>query len=147
MRKLSIGMKTPPIGVLGLGFLASLDENLRPLDPQKDLIIRLGPIYDFSMEKGALIDIVKGSKVFVSGDTKYAFTPLEWAGLEILNMKDETGMFEVGSRNYVVLKELRDILNSSSKFEGPLDDQVFPNAGEGCPDANDVIDFARGLMA
>jgi hypothetical protein len=117
------------------------------LDPQKDLIIRLGPIYDFSMEKGALIDIVKGSKVFVSGDTKYAFTPLEWAGLEILNMKDETGMFEVGSRNYVVLKELRDILNSSSKFEGPLDDQVFPNAGEGCPDANDVIDFARGLMA
>tara|TARA_B100001250_G_C19735788_1_gene760694 strand:+ start:154 stop:855 length:702 start_codon:yes stop_codon:yes gene_type:complete len=116
------------------------------LDPQKDLIIRLGPIYDSSMKKGALIDIVNGSKVFVSGDTKYAFTPLDWACHEILNMKDKTGLFEVGSKNYIMLKDLRDTLNSNSNFEGFKDDQIFPDAGESCPDANDVIDFARKLV-
>ncbi len=116
------------------------------LDPEKDLIIRLGPIYDSSMKKGALIDIIKGSKVFVSGDTKYAFTPLDWACLKILNMKDKTGLFEVGSRNYVTLKDLRDNLNSNSDFEGFQDDQIFPDADNSCPDANEVIDFARKLI-
>ena len=116
------------------------------LDPQKDLIIRLGPIYDSSMQKGALIDIVKSNKVFVSGDTKYAFTPLDWACLEILNMIDETGIFEVGSKNYITLKDLRDAISSKSDFEGFNDDQIFPNAGESCPDANDVIDFAKKLV-
>mgnify|MGYP003328414497 CR=1 FL=1 len=115
------------------------------LDPEKDLIIRLGPIYDCSMEKGALIDIIHGKKVFVSGDTKYAFTPLEWACQEIINMRDKTGIIELGSKNYILLKDLRDKLESDSEFEGFIDDQIFPEANEKCPDAREVIKFAKQL--
>lgn len=115
------------------------------LDPERDLIIRLGPIYDSSMEKGALIDIVQGRKVFVSGDTKYAFTPLEWACQEIINMRDKTGIVELGAKNYLLLKDLRDKLKSDSEFEGIVDDQIFPEANDKCPDAQDVIKFAKEM--
>ena len=35
---------------------------------------------------------------------------------------------------------------ASLDVTGFNDDQIFPNAGESCPDANDVIDFAKKLV-
>lgn len=116
------------------------------LEPENDLIIRLGPIYDYSMSKGALIDIIKGDKVFISSETKYAFTPLDWACSMIFKMKDKNGIHELGAKNYIKLCDLKNVLNSNSLFEGFTDDQVFPDASDDCPDASDVIEFAKNFI-
>jgi len=116
------------------------------LEPMSDLIIRLGPLYHSSMSKGALIDIINNQKVFLSGETKYAFTPLEWACSKILENIDQFGLLEVGAKGYVTLKDLAAQVGSKSIFEGDLDDQFFLSNDEDRPSATDVVDFARARV-
>ena len=116
------------------------------LDPDKHLVIRLGPLYHPAMTKGALIDIINNKKVFLSGKTKYAFTPLRWVCDAILQHIDCRGVLELGSEGYVVLEELAASLGSSSDFQGISDDQVFLNGPNGRPQAQDVIAFAAEKM-
>ena len=113
------------------------------LNPETDLIIRLGPLYDESLTKGALIDIINDQKVFVDAKTKYAFTPLEWACQLIISNLDHTGVEEVGAKGYVCLEELATTIESTSKFTGQNDDQIFPTADGTAPDASEVIQFAQ----
>ena len=114
-------------------------ENL--LDIDNDLIIRLGPLYSNSLKKGAIIDIINNQTVYVSGSSKYAFTPLEWVCDEIVNNKNLSGVHELGAKNYIELYDLAKKINSKSKFIGDVDDQVFSNAPDYCPDAKEVINF------
>lgn len=116
------------------------------LDPSADLIIRLGPLYHSSMTKGALIDITKNEKVFLSGSTKYAFTPLGWACSNILNNLECCGILEVGAKGYVILKDLSVAIKSESLFEGEIDDQIFLDGNDDRPSASQVIDFARNKI-
>ena len=113
------------------------------LDPASDLVIRLGPLYHSSMTKGALIDIIKNEKVFLSGGTKYAFTPLEWACSNILDNLDCCGILEVGAKGHVILQDLSAAIKSKSLFEGEVDDQIFLSGNGARPSADQVIDFAR----
>ncbi|MDG1693885.1 MAG: hypothetical protein P8I13_03370 [Porticoccaceae bacterium] len=116
------------------------------LNPKADLIIRLGPLYHPSMTKGALIDIIKNENVFVSGETKYAFTPLDWACEHILANLSSCGILEVGSKGYVTLGVLASEIGSKSMFEGEIDDQVFLEGGSDRPDATKIFDFARARV-
>ena len=111
------------------------------LNNKKDLIIRLGPLYSNSIKKGAIIDIMNNKTVYVSGLSKYAFTPLEWACNEIFNNIDLCGTHEIGAKNYIKLKDYAKAINSKSDFIGDKDDQVFYNASEHSPDASEVIKF------
>lgn len=113
------------------------------LDPDKHLVIRLGPLYHASMTKGALIDIVNNRRVFLSGKTKYAFTPVDWVCGSIIKHIDYCGVMELGAKGYVVLEDLARSLNSTSEFEGICDDQVFPDGPHDRPNAEEVIDFAQ----
>jgi nucleoside-diphosphate-sugar epimerase len=113
------------------------------LDPEEHLVIRLGPLYHGSMTKGALIDIVKNRRVFLSGKTKYAFTPVDWVCDSILKHIDLCGVMELGSKGYVVLEDLANSLNSKSEFEGICDDQIFAGGPDDRPCAGDVIAFSR----
>lgn len=114
-------------------------ENL--LDNNNDLIIRLGPLYANSLTKGAIIDIINNQTVYVSGSSKYAFTPLEWVCDEIVNNINLSGIHEFGAKNYIELYDLAKKINSKSKFIGDVDDQVFSNAPDYCPDAKEIINF------
>tara|TARA_B110000977_G_C11083266_1_gene493646 strand:- start:2167 stop:2877 length:711 start_codon:yes stop_codon:yes gene_type:complete len=116
------------------------------INPDQHLVIRLGPLYHSSMTKGALIDIVNNRKVFLSGKTKYGFTPVDWVCNSILQNIDYFGVIELGSKGYVVLEELANSLNSKSEFEGICDDQVFPAGPDDRPCADDVIVFMREKM-
>jgi nucleoside-diphosphate-sugar epimerase len=113
------------------------------LDLDKNLVIRLGPLYHESMTKGGLIDIVNDRRVFLSGKTKYAFTPVDWVCDSILKHIDFCGLLELGSSGYVVLEDLAHSLNSMSEFEGACDDQIFPDGPDDRPHADNVITFAR----
>lgn len=114
-------------------------ENL--LDHMNDLIIRLGPLYSSSVKKGAIIDIIKNQTVYVSGSSKYAFTPLEWACDEIVKSINLSGVHEIGAKNYIKLEDFAVAIKSNSNFLGGIDDQIFDNAPAYSPDANEVVEF------
>ena len=116
------------------------------LDNKEDLVIRLGPLYSNSIKKGAIIDIMNNKTVYVSGSSKYAFTPLNWACNEIFKNIDLHGTHEIGAKNYIKLKDYAKAINSKSDFVGDEDDQVFYHASEHCPDASEVIKFTLSDM-
>ena len=92
------------------------------------------------------IDIMNNKTVYVSGSSKYAFTPLNWACNEIFKSIDLYGTHEIGAKNYIKLNDYAKAVNSKSDFVGDRDDQVFYNASEHCPDASEVIKFTLNDM-
>lgn len=106
------------------------------------LIVRLGPMYGETLTKGVLIDMLRGKKVWVNGETRYCFAPLEFvAGWIAKNIEHRTGTVEVGARNAITLKELADHIGSQIEFEGAIDHQEIQDPEEDFPDAHDVIEF------
>jgi len=116
------------------------------LEPDTSLIVRLGPLYHESLVKGALIDIINNRTVYVSGDSKYAFTPLDWVCSNIMRNIDKNGVIEMGAKGYVTLQSLAKVVGSVSVFEGEVDDQTFSDKEDDQPLANAVIDFAKKKM-
>lgn len=117
------------------------------LDADRHLIFRLGPLYGAGLRKGVITDIVGDADVFVSGDTRYAFTPVDWLAGAVLARLDLTGVHEIGARGGVVLQDMAAELGSRSRFVGHNDDQVFDTVCDEAPDASDVMAFARALKA
>lgn len=117
------------------------------LDAGRHLIFRLGPLYGASLRKGVIMDIVGDADVYVSGSTRYAFTPVDWLAEVVLNNLHLTGIHEIGARGGVMLEDMARDLGSRSRFVGSNDDQVFETTYDGAPDASDVIEFARRLKA
>lgn len=115
------------------------------LDPARHLIFRLGPLYGAALQKGVILDIVGDADVYVSGDTRYAFTPVDWLAGVVLDNLDLKGVHEIGAQGSVVLEEMARDLGSRSRFVGDKDDQVFETVHDGAPDASDVLEFARAL--
>ena len=116
------------------------------LDPDASLIVRLGPLYHKTLVKGALIDIINNKTVYLSGHSKYAFTPLDWVCANIIKNMYKNGVIEMGAKGYVTLQDLAKVLGSKSGFEGEVDDQTFSDSEDDQPHANAVIDFAKEKM-
>tara|TARA_Y200000002_G_C22688347_1_gene666939 strand:- start:8760 stop:9458 length:699 start_codon:yes stop_codon:yes gene_type:complete len=112
---------------------------------KKNLVFRLGPLYGDNLSKGVIIDILKGNKVFVSKDSKYAFTHIDWVAQIIKNNLNMKGLVEVGANGFIEVGNLARILNSNSSFEGERDDQTFKKIFSDTPDAIEVIEYAKNL--
>jgi len=110
------------------------------------LIVRLGPMFDDSLKKGMLIDILTGSTVYAGENSRYAFASLEFVGDWIVKNLDRKGIQEVGAKNSISLRELVDELGLNVKFEGVESSQEMQTIGEDYPDSNLVIDFMRAQM-
>jgi dTDP-4-dehydrorhamnose reductase len=106
-----------------------------------NLIIRLGPMYDKDLKKGVLVDMILGKRVFVDGDSRYCFTPLDFVASWIANNLDEKGVVEVGSSDAISLKDVAKHLGKTIEFEGALDHQEIVQPREGWPRASLVLDF------
>ena len=115
------------------------------LDHSKNLIVRLGPMYGDTNHKGALFDILKNKKVYVSENTKYAYVDVKYNAKKIVELLDETGIIEIGAKNSIELKYLKKILNSTSTFEGPDDTQILLNPQTDAPNSHNVINFAKKI--
>lgn len=84
----------------------------------ENFIVRLSSMYDDTLQKGALIDILKGNKVYVSKKSKYCFASLDFVCSWIVNNLDKKGIQEVGAKNAITLEEIVKHLKIPAKFEG-----------------------------
>tara|TARA_Y100001968_G_scaffold299640_1_gene310461 strand:- start:1097 stop:1780 length:684 start_codon:yes stop_codon:yes gene_type:complete len=106
-----------------------------------NLILRLGPMYGKSLNKGVLIDIKNNDNVYVSKESLYCFAPVEWVGQWISENLHLSGTIDLGSNSAIQLNEIAKKIDSKSKFIGPVDNQIISKEIKGAPEALDVIDF------
>ena len=113
----------------------------------KNLILRLGPMYGDGLDKGVLIDMLNSKTVYVSGSSKYSFTNIEWICEWILkNLDNFTGEKEIGSKDFIVLSQIVKNINSKSKFEGEIDDQIILDEDKYNTKSQDVYTFLKSLI-
>jgi nucleoside-diphosphate-sugar epimerase len=105
------------------------------------LIVRLGPMYDETLTKGVLVDILKGGPVFVAGESRYAFAPLSFVAAWIAAHADATGLVEVGARTSIALRDVAAHLGVTVAFSGRTDHQEMTSPEPSFPDARDVLPF------
>lgn len=106
-----------------------------------NLIVRLGSMYAPSLKKGVLIDMLQGEKVFVAGESRYCFAPLDFVANWIVSNLDLSGTVEVGARDSISLQEIADHLGRKIDFEGAVDHQEIENPQSDFPPARDVLKF------
>lgn len=105
------------------------------------LIVRLGPMYSPGLDKGVLVDMFQGRKVYAAMESRYCFAPLEFVSAWIAANLGRAGTVEVGARNAVTLREVADHLGGGIEFEGAVDHQEIEHPESGFPDARDVFRF------
>jgi len=104
------------------------------------LIYRLTSTYDSNLSRGVLTDILKG-KVYVSEESSYAFSSLDFVTNWIANHLDRSGIIELGAKNTIKLKEIVDYLRLNVEFEGRIENQEVMNPEEDFPDVRLVLPF------
>jgi nucleoside-diphosphate-sugar epimerase len=110
------------------------------------LVVRLTALYGAAMTKGAIMDMVANTPVYVDGDSRYAFTPVEFAAEWVADHLQRTGLVEVGARDTVSLREVADALGRTISFSGPREDQAVVSPEPTWPSAQAVIPFAASLV-
>ena len=102
-------------------------------------IIRLSSMFGKDLKKGVLINMLKGEKVFISGDSRYAFASMDFVVDHIASHLDSKGVVEVGAFNSVSMIDIAKHLNAKIEFEGDVDVQEIENPGSNFPDAKEVF--------
>ncbi len=105
------------------------------------LIVRMGNIYDPSMKKGVLIDMLNDKPVFADASSRYCFASRDFVSNWIVSHLDRTGVVEVGGKNAISLADVAKHLGSKSTFEGVVDHQEIQNPEPDFPEAREVLAF------
>lgn len=114
------------------------------LKNSNNLIVRLGPVYGKGLNKGVLIDMLNNKTVYINGSSKYSFTNVEWIIEWIIkNMNNYVGIKEIGSKDFFILSELSKTLNSKSKFDGTIDDQIIVDKENYNSKSYEVLSFLK----
>lgn len=109
------------------------------------LVVRLTALYGPAMTKGSIVDIVSGNPVCVDAESRYAFTPVDFAAQWVGTHLEDTGLVEVGARDTVSLRDVADALGRTVSFSGPREEQTVVNPQPTWPSAREVITFAAAL--
>ena len=73
---------------------------------EKNLIIRLGPMYGQQLDKGVIIDMKNNLPVYVSKESAYCFAPVDWVGKWISENMHLYGVLDLGGNNAIKLDEV-----------------------------------------
>ncbi len=109
------------------------------------LIVRLTAMFSPELSKGALIDILNGRKVFVSGESRYGFASLDFVAGWIAGHLDREGIVELGARDTVSLAEIAKRTGEKIEFEGAVDVQEVQNPEPDFPAAEEVFLFMERM--
>ncbi|MGN9843385.1 NAD-dependent epimerase/dehydratase family protein [Nonomuraea sp. H19] len=113
------------------------------------LIVRLGPMYGAGLTKGSLIDMLHDQPVYARGDSLQSFAPVEWCAKWIADHLDQKGVWEIGARTSITLREVRDAIGSRSVFATNRRDDQYPALNPAEPDwpvAADVVPWLRAKL-
>jgi nucleoside-diphosphate-sugar epimerase len=105
------------------------------------LVVRLGPMYGPSLSKGVLIDMLHARPVFVAGESRYGFAPLDYVASWVAANHQRTGLVEVGARDSVELREVARHLGRTIEFQGAADHQEMQEPEASFPPARGVFAF------
>ena len=108
---------------------------------KNNLIVRLGPMYGNTLNKGVLIDMKNDKTVFVSKESKYCFAPVDWVGEWVSINIHKSGIVDLGGKNAIKLDKIAQAIGSKSIFNGPTDHQIVSKEIKDAPEARNVIDF------
>lgn len=111
----------------------------------ESLILRLGPMYSETLRKGVLIDMLNSRDVFVAGESRYCFAPLDFVSSWIAKNVERTGLIELGAQNAISLQEVAKHLGVPVKFQGPVDHQEISAPGSDYPNAREVLFFLDSM--
>ena len=109
-----------------------------------NLIVRMGSMYDETLKKGVLIDLLNDRTVYVAQESRYCFAPLAFVARWITSNLDRGGVVEVGARDAISLGDVAAHLGSESGFEGELDHQEIVDPEPEFPAAAEVLGFLDG---
>src|SRR3989338_3663862 len=107
----------------------------------ENLIVRLGALYSEHMEKGVLLDMLQGRKVYVDGASRYSFIRLDFCASWIAQNLGRQGLVELGGKNAITLEAVAKHIGANVEFEGDINHQDIEGAEEGLPEAKQVLDF------
>ena len=110
-----------------------------------NLVLRLGPMYGSTLDKGVLIDLIHDRTVFVSPESRYCFAPVGWIGSWIADNLQRTGILDLGGNDAISIGTVAKAMESHSRFEGAVDDQILSKPIDGAPSASAVIDYLHNL--
>jgi nucleoside-diphosphate-sugar epimerase len=105
------------------------------------LIVRLGPMYGPTLSKGVLIDMLQGRAVFVDGESRYGFAPLDFVASWISKNFERTGIVELGAADAVALRNVARHLGKDIEFRGDVDHQEIAHPEADFPSARGVLAF------
>lgn len=110
-----------------------------------NLIVRLGALFSENMEKGVLVDMLKGGKVFVDGTSRYSFISVAFCVSWIASNLDRQGIVELGGKNAIALADVAEHIGADVEFEGEVNHQDIEGEEGSLPEAKDVLDFMDNL--
>ena len=83
-------------------------------------------MYGKGLTKGVLMDMVNNRKVYINGESKYSFTDVSWNTKWIVdNLNSKEKLVEIGATDYIKLNQLAKLINSTSEFDGEIDEQII----------------------
>ncbi len=107
----------------------------------ENLILRLTAMFDETLTKGVLIDLIQGNKIFLDKKSRYSFASLSFVADWIAKNLDRTGIQELGAKNSVSIQEIITRFKLPIHCEGRLDIQEVQHPLPEFPDAHDVYTF------
>jgi nucleoside-diphosphate-sugar epimerase len=113
------------------------------------LVVRLGPMYGGGKSVGALADIQNNKTVYVAPTTKYAFVDVDYNAKQIVSLAEDTsatGIVELGAKEGISLSTVKELLGSSSNFEGDDDTQVPLSPASDAPSLKDIEAYLHSLV-
>jgi len=108
-----------------------------------NLVLRLGPMFGGTRTKDTLHDIINGRKVYLSDQTKYSYVNVSYSAKKVVDLIDKTGIYEIGAKNAISLRNIADQLNSSSTFIGRNDTQIAMSPQYDAPESSLVVQYAK----
>ena len=112
---------------------------------KSSLVFRLGALFGEGLDKGVIFDMLKGNKIFLSGNSRYNYISTGKASEIMAKKIGEKGIIEVGAKDQISLKEISDNLNLDVEFGDRLESQHTENPDDDYPESKEILKFMSNI--
>jgi hypothetical protein len=116
------------------------------IDNDKNLILRLGPMYGGGRTEDSLHDMLNNKIVYLDGATKYAYVNVCYAAKKIVDSLSLSGLHEIGAKNGIGLQRIKEFFNLQCVFKGIDDTQIPISPFADAPESDAVLEFCKSEL-